>query len=314
LKRNLADVLRRGILSTLANWPVILTRVAETLVLFGAVVLAIIGIVVPLLVSAGMSEWTLPAGMNPGDVVLRILADHAELFAYLFLFICAIGLVMVAIHAFVSAGSTRIFVDADRAVPDVADPRREQFAAFTLERWLDGARAAWLRFFWIYNATWGLYGLILIVPTLIFGLLMAAAFAAQSTGGIVAATCLGVVLLVGVAVVFAFVIGIWTQKAVVVCVARDVPARDALREGWAEVRGDFLRHFLIYLLITVISGGVGALTSSLFTPFSIGLRVNNFWSLFTGPVQLASFAAQSAIGSAVGLWLIACYAAMTDGH
>jgi len=314
LKRNLTDVLRRGILSTLANWPVILTRVAETLVLFGAVVLAAIGIVVPLLVSAGMGNWTLPSGKNPSDVVLRILADHAELFAYLFLFICAAGLVMVAIHAFVSAGSTRIYVDAERAAPDVADPRREQFAAFTLERWLDGARAAWLRLFWIYNATWGLYGLILIVPTLIFGLLMAAAFTAQSTAGIVAATCFGVVLIVGVAVVFAFVVGMWTQKAAVICVARDVPVREALRGGWAEVRGDFLRHFIIYFLITVITGGVSAMTSGLMSPFSIGLRANNFWALFTGPVQLASFAVQSAIGNAVALWLIACYAAMTDGH
>jgi len=314
LKRNLTDVLRRGILSTLANWPVIVARVAETLVLFGAVVVAIIGLVVPLLVSAGMSDWKLPEGKNPSDVVLRILADHAELFAYLFLFIVAIGLVMVAVHAFVSAGTTQIFVDAERAAPDGSELQREQFAVFTLERWFDGARAAWLRFFWIYNATWGLYGLLLLIPTLVFALLIAAAVGAESMAGIVTATCLGIALLVGVAIALAFVIGMWTQKAVVVCVARDVSTREALRGGWADVRGDLLRHFLIYFLIAVISGGAGALTSSFFAPFSFGLRANNFWALFTGPVQLASFAAQTAVGNAIASWLIACYAAMADGH
>lgn len=314
MKRSITDVLRRGILSVLANWPVILMRAAETLVLVGAVVVAIVGCIVPLLLSAGMSNWTLPAGKNPSDVALHILADHAELFAYLVLFILAIGLVMIAIHAFVSAGTTQIFVDAERAAPDVPDVRREQFGVFTLERWTDGARAAWLRLFWIYNATWSVYGLILILPTLIFALLVAVAVGAENTAAIVGATCLGVLLLIGFAVFFAFVIAIWTQKAVVVCVARGLPARDALRSGWAEARADVLRHFLIYLLIAVISGGVSALVSGLFAPFSFGLRLNNVWALLTGPVQIASFAVQSAVANAVASWLIACYAAMTDGR
>lgn len=301
-------------LSTLANWPVILLRVAESLVLFGAVIVAILGIVVPLLVSAGMGKWSLPSGKNPADVVLRILGDHAELFAYLVLFILAMGLIMVAIHAFTSAGTTRILVDAERVGPDAVELRREQFEVFTLERWLDGAREAWLRLFWIYNATWGLYGLIILVPVLLFALSISAAIVAESTAAIIGLSCLGVFLLIVVSVFFAFVIAMWTQKAVVVCVARDATVRDALHSGWAEVRADLLRHFLIYLLITVITGGAGALARGFFAPFSMTLHVNNLWALMTAPVQIASMAVQSAVGNAVALWLIACYAAMTDGR
>ena len=79
MTRPLTDVLRRGILSTLANWPVILTRVAESLVLFGAVVVAIIGCVVPLLVSAGIGAWELPATpTNAWEMMARIFAGKAE--------------------------------------------------------------------------------------------------------------------------------------------------------------------------------------------------------------------------------------------
>jgi hypothetical protein len=313
LKRTLTDVLRRGMLSTLANWPVILTRVAESLVLFGAVVVAIIGCIVPLLVSAGIGSWELPATpQNAWEWMARIFAQHAALFAYLFLFILAIGLVMVVVHAFVSAGVTRIFVDAERAAPDTPELRREQFAAFTLERWSAGGRAAWLRLFWIYNGTWGLYGLILLVPTLLFALLIVEAVSAENTAAIVASTCGGIALVVGIGVLLAFVFAIWTQKAVVVCVARDVSAAEALRSGWREVRADFLRHFLVYLLITVVSAGASSVLSSAFAPFTFGARVNNIVALLTGPVQIASFAVQMAIGNAVASWLIACYAAMTE--
>ena len=80
----------------------------------------------------------------------------------------------------------------------------------------------------------GLYGLILLVPTVVVGLLVSAAVSAENTAAIVASSCGGLALLIGIGVLLAFVFAIWTQKAVVVCVARDVSAAEALRSGWAR--------------------------------------------------------------------------------
>lgn len=311
MKRNITDVLRRGMLSTLANWPVILTRVVETIVLFGVMVVAAIGCIVPLFVSAGVKQWTLPSGNNPGEVVLAFLAEHASLFTYLFLFIAAITLVMVAIHSVVTAGATRIYVDAERAVPDAPELRREQFAAFTMERWSAGARAAWLRVFWIYNGAWGLAGLIFLLPLMIVLALTAAALAAENTAGTIAATCGGMALLVIVAMPLGLVTAMWAQKAIVVCVARGTSAPEALRSGWAETRADFLRHFVIFFLITLISAGASTVISGAFAPFSFPIHGGGLPAVFFGPAQIVSFAAQSAVGSGIGLWLIASFAAMT---
>jgi hypothetical protein len=312
VKRSITDVLRRGILSTLANWPVILTRVVEMFVVAGVLVVAAIGLIVPALVSAGVERWTLPSRGNGWEMMLEILGQHAALFSYLFLFVAGITLILVAVHSVVSAGATRIYVDADRAAPDALQLRREQFAVFTLERWSAGARAAWLRVFWIYNGAWSVAGLILLLPIAIVGALTAWAVQAENVGGIVAASCGGVALLVIVGIPLAFVVAIWAQKAVIICVSRGVAAREALRSGWAESRADFLRHFVIFFLITIVSAGAGTVTSSFFAPFSLIPHRNDIASLFFGPVQIVSFTLQSAVGNAIGCWLIACFAAMTE--
>jgi hypothetical protein len=311
LKRNLTDVLRRGILSTLANWPVILTRIVGTLIAIGLMIVAVIGCIVPPLVSAGIKEWKLPAGDNPSEVMLAFLAEHALLIAYLFAFVVVMTLVMIAIHSAITAGATRIFVDAERAAPDTPELRREQFAAFTMERWAAGARDWWLRIFWIYNGTWGVAGVILLLPLMVMTALEILAIRAQNPAGILGASCGGMALLIVVGIPLALVVSVWTQKAIVVCVTRDTTAREALRSGWRESRSDFLRHFVVFFVIAAVSGGAGAFVSAAFAPFSLPMRGDDFMALFFGPMRLVSLAVQSAEGSAVGLWMIASFAAMT---
>lgn len=307
MKRSIADVLRRSILSTLANWPVIVARMVETLVLFGLFVLGIVGIIVPLVVAAGIEF----AGHDPKEVLAAILANHVDLFVYLFAYLLVVGLVMVAVHAFVTAGATRIYVDAERAAPDDAEPRREQFAAFTLERWGAGARAAWVRMFWIYNGVGTMYGLLLLLPVLLVGALTLAAVRQQDPAAIVAASCGGLALLLVLAIPLGIVMAVWAQKAVVVCVARDLTAAEALSGGWRETRADFLRHLVVYFLITAIAAGVSTILSSALAPFTFVLRGQQAWPLL-GPLQLVSFALQMAISNGVGVWMIAAFAAMTE--
>jgi hypothetical protein len=227
----------------------------------------------------------------------------------------AVALIILAVYAFVSAGVARILVDAERAAPAGAEARREQFAVFRFGRWLEGARTLWLRVFWIYNGTWGLYGLIVLVPLLITALLMYAANRAENPLGIAAAGCFGFALTVIVALPLAYVFGAWTEKAVVVCVTRELTARAALRSGWDEMRRDFLRHFLVFFLISLISAGVGVALSGFFAPLaSVAAPTRDLWTLFFGPVQIVSIGVRLAVSSAVDVWIVACFAAMTGDH
>jgi hypothetical protein len=311
LKRSLTDVLRRALVSTLANWPVIVARIVETVAVFGVVILAIVACVVPVVVSAGLSQWKVPEGVNPSEAVWAILGEHALLVAYLFVLLFAIAGVLLAIHSFVEAGAARIFIDADRAAPETGDPQRAQFAVYTNERFFAGARAAWWRIFWIYNGTLGLFGLIVLIPLLLVLILTVATAAADSVPLTLGIACGGLGLVTLVAIPTGLLVGMWSQKAVVVCVARDLPARDALRAGWREARADFGRHAGVFFVILVVSWGVAAMLS-VFAPFtSIGIARDNFLQLITAPMQITLSIAQNAMTNAVGCWLIAAFAALT---
>jgi len=52
LKRSVFDILRRGFENTVANWPLILIRVGEVVVLAGVVIGAVLAAVIPVVVSA----------------------------------------------------------------------------------------------------------------------------------------------------------------------------------------------------------------------------------------------------------------------
>jgi hypothetical protein len=316
LKRSITDVLRRGILNTLANWPVMLLRILEVFIVFGGLVAGILGLILPLFLSADVTHWKLPEGDDAADVMAAIVAEHAALWIYLLVFLAVAMVVIVAVHAFFMAGSTRIFVDGERAAAGpTAELRREQFAAFRSERWMEGARRWWVRLFWIYNGTYSVLGLIVLVPLLITALLMYMGSGGESPAGVAVAGCGGLALSLLIAVPAAYLAGMWTQKAVVVCVGRDLSAREAMRIGWREVRGGLLQHFVVYFLITIISSGAGGLLSGMLTPFAVlSAKPNDLLSFFTGPVQISSFGLQMAVAAAVQSWLVACFAAMTEDH
>src|SRR4029079_1444806 len=110
--------------------------------------------------------------------------------------------------------------------------------------------------------------LVFLLPLLIVMALLAMAINAESTAGLIAASCCGLALLVLVAIPLGIVTAMWAQKAVVICVARDIGARDALRDGWRETRADFLRPFVVFFLIAIMSAGASALASGIFAPLS----------------------------------------------
>src|SRR3989442_3794108 len=65
LKRSATEVLRRGFDSTLANWPLILIRIAEGIVFVGIVIAAVVAAVVSIAVAAGLSKVDISRASHP---------------------------------------------------------------------------------------------------------------------------------------------------------------------------------------------------------------------------------------------------------
>lgn len=312
--RNTTDTLRRGLDNTLANWPLIAVRIAESflflLIVFGSIVAAII----PIAVAAGLSDFgSIRNADNPADAIAALIIGHWALILYILAIMTIVLAVMIAIHSFVDAGNARVFIDSELKVGVAMPATRDPYRVFTMDRWLQGGRMSWWSVFWIYNLAWSVAGLIIIIPLLltIIGMLFA-----DTAGPRVAIGCGGLAISFIVGIPVAVAVAIWTQKAIAVCVARAETAGTALKQAWSGIRADFGRHFAVAFILFVISFG-GSMAISMFTmPISFMQGAAGHGSPLVGlafaPARIVTSLLQSVFSSAVGLWFLASFVGLTE--
>ena len=304
MKRPVTEVIRRGFDSAVANWQLLLLRFAENIVFAFLAIATAIAIIAPLVISIGLSAIHLKdLQQNPDEVASTIgtaLASHWMVFVYAFIAVVVLLGILVVIHSFVIAGCAQTYVDADRA------PRPR---VFSMERWLAGGRHSMWPVFWIYNGAYTVAGIVILIPAVLILVFM---LALHESAGAIVIGCLGLVFIVFVMIVAFVLAGIWCQKAIVVAVRSNLGAVEALRVGWREIKGDFGRHFAVAFIMIVISFG-GAATISMFSvAFSMPGSRDAALALMFAPARIVISMLQGVFTAAVGLWMLACFAALSD--
>ena len=301
MKRNPFDVIQRGFQNALANWPVILLRLGEGMVMIAIVIAAIFAAVVPVVVAANLSHFDTSSIDSASRFFAELLIEHWLLLLYLLLLAFVILGVLIAVHSFVEAGSARVYIDGERA---------PGFRAFAFDRWWAGGRRGWWPVFWIYNLAWSVGGLIVLVPAVIT---IAAMLLVDATGARVAVGCGGLAFTVLLLIPTAFVMAVWTQKAITICVARAVGAVESLRAARREIRLDFGRHLAVALIMVVIGFIAGSVVSGFSIPFNLGHHNRlDLIPLFFAPVQIMLSVVRTALSAAAGSWFLASFVALTE--
>ncbi|MEA2337941.1 MAG: hypothetical protein QOE82_1948 [Thermoanaerobaculia bacterium] len=309
MKRSITDVLRRGLDSTIANWPVIALRIAESLVLIGIVIAAIIVAIVPAVVAAGLSWGDIANSSDPPAEIIGWLIAHAMLFVWMFALAFIVLGVMIAIHSFADGGAAQIYVDAERSASGANRFGRAAFDAFSIDRWLAGGASSWWRIFWVYNFAWSVGLLFVLVPLMftIAGMLLIS----DQVGKIVIG-CAGLALAVLVLIPVCIVTSVWCTKAITICVARSLPARESLRVARRAVRADLGRHVAIVVIMFVVSMAINSLVSGFSIPMTLSEHRMPPMALIFTPVRIVAGFIQSIVSAAVGSWLLACFVSMTE--
>ncbi|MBV8543372.1 MAG: hypothetical protein JO093_09505 [Acidobacteria bacterium] len=309
MKRSLPDVLRRGLDSTIANWPVIALRIAESVVLIGIVIASIIVALIPAIVAAGLSKDEIMNSSDPPAAIVGWLIGHLMLFVWMLALAFIVLGVLLAIHAFVEGGIAQIYVDGERNEKRHLAAGRDAFRAFSVDRWLAGGAASWWRIFWLYNWAWSVGLLFVLVPLMltIVGLVLV-----SDTVGRMVVGCVGLAIAILVLIPVAIVISVWCAKAITICVARSLPARESLRVAWRAVRGDLGRHVAVAVIAFVVSMALNSIVSAVSVPMTITQHQVPSMELFFTPVRLVSGVFQSMVSAAVGSWLMACFVSMTE--
>lgn len=307
MRASSTDVIRRGFDNTVANWPLLLIRIGEGVLMMILAIGAVVAIIIPIVVSLGINATTIENPADFAEVVLGTLADRWMVIVYVIVIVTLMLTIFVAIHSFVEAGSARVYVDADRAAGPVTHGPRDRYRAFTTERWLEGGKRDWWPVFWIYNVAWAIASLIILVPFLITAALifvMRDEPAAMAGIGCLAATFL-LFLTIGVVVVT----NIWCQKAIVVCAARTHRTIGALGQAWREFRADTGRHIgvaLILFLLMIVGTGVFASISAM-----SGISDSPMFAVAIMPMQIVGSFANTIFSTVMAAWFLACFAALS---
>lgn len=304
MKRTITDVLRRGFDSTVANWPVIALRIGETLLGVAIVIAAIVAAVIPAVVAAGLTNDDIANSSDPASAVFEWVISHLMLFVWIFALAFIVLGVMIAIHSFVEGASTQIYVDGERKANKGGD-----FRAFSIDRWLAGGASSWWRIFWIYNLAWSV-GLLFVLVPLLFTIIGMLAIS-DNTGKVVVA-CSGVALAVLVFIPVGIVTSIWCTKAITICVARSVSARESLSLGWRAFRADLGRHLAVAVILFVISMAINSVVSAFSIPMNLTLHQLPTVALMFAPARIVIGIAQGIVSAAIGSCLLACFVSMTE--
>lgn len=292
----------------LANWPILGIRIAESMLVIVIVLASVVAAVVPLLVSIGFSLKQLPTADDAAAMFANALVSHWLVFVYIFLLASAVLVLLVALHSFVEAGSAQIYVDAERKTIRMPLPSRSDLRAFTVDRWMQGARECWWAVFWIYNIAWTVASAIALIPLVA---LLAVILALRENAAAAAITgCVGLLVAVLFLIPVGVVTSIWTQKAIVVAVARTAGAMAALSAAWREFRQDAGRHVAVAIVLIIVMMAGSLLFASMSAVGRYDTHAPAAFTILMLPLQFSASIANGIFSAAIGAWMLAAFAAL----
>ena len=310
MKLSITDIIRRGFDNVIANWPLILIRIAEGMLFLVMVVVAVVAAIVPMVMSLGLNQFDPNEVDNGAEFLIALLVQHWPIILYLIGLITVLMLAFIIVHSFVEAGCAAVYVTGERRVPVTAQiPRyaRNDFKVFSGDLFFRGGRQTWWQVFWIYNIAWGVAGLIMLVPLILVAAVM---LTLTETPGAMAVTgCIGMALALLIFVVIAVITAIWCQKAIVVTTTRRAGAMASLGLAWREFTADAGRHVAVALIMYAVMMA-GALFLSTFSAFP-NFSDSTAFTLAILPMQIVSSFVNTIFTAFIQGWFLACFACLS---
>lgn len=300
----LSRLIQRAFDSTLANWPLILIRIASSVAMTLVAVAAVIPVVAIFViagVSASLADFETSSSMLEWAMsnILLLLAIIA---------ILTIGVaVAIAIHAFVTGGVAGIYLEADFAAPRDAWTRRD-LDRFSPELWLRHGAATWWRIFLIYNITWGLFLLLLTLPLL---LIIPILLLIGSPEAMAIIGCAAVIFGMMALVAGSIFVHVWTQIAVIQQVRLRAGVVTAIRTSLRTILRDPLRIGLLAGVLILVSFALGAFAFGIQLVVDVGSSVSELPLLFM-PTQILFSLLQSLVSVVIGSWFLASLATVVN--
>lgn len=298
------DDIQRGLHNTFVNWPLVLIGVGVQWFLGILLVVSIIAALVPLVVAGVLSASFFSGHWNRVNAETFIF-DHPIIAMYIVLVIGVVLIPLTIVYSFAQGGRCGIFIDAEaRAESMPLAPTAERWAAFDFSRWATYGQKFWWRIFLIYNVTWGVFSLLLIVIVALAAGSIWYLFdrsADALLAGCAIASVGGLLLLIGM-----FLTAMWTEAAIIACIRSDAGAAAATRQGLSICRARFGRFIVLQLLLIGISVSATVLLLIIYSAVALVDAIPGMVILLL-PLKIAGSLAHTALGALLGNWYNAAF-------
>ena len=293
------SAIQRGFDNVIANWPLLLIRLAENAALAFVIIAAVFGAILPIAFFGAFAE-ELRDFQTPQELLDAMLGTPLLMILYVFLILSLVLTMALAIHSFVQGGVVGCYLEGERKAKMAGPGERSRFKVFTPDLWIRYGRRDWWPLFLIYNATWGLFGLILLLPLIALLVLI---FSVRDTDAVIPLTCGGLVVVFLLMFLGAIVVHLWSTCAIVLrSTGRQVGA--ALSEGWRVT----VRRIVPLIVLAIIALAVSFAAAGSIGVGGFGLGVISSvpgMALLTIPVQIGISFLQTAVSIAVYSWFLA---------
>lgn len=301
----LVALIQRGFDSTISNWPLLLIRIAGSVAMTMVVLAAIIPVAVAVVYTGTMTDIEM---VSTSEGMIEWLLSNAVLIIALILVLTLIIAVAIAIHAFVTGGGAGIYLDADRAAPRERWTR-SQLALFSPDSWMRHARRTWWQIFIIYNLTWGIFTILILLPLLAIVPLFLSAGRAPELGVL---GCAGVAVWLFAVIVGSVVVHSWTELAVLDTVrAPRARVLAPMRNGISILFSNLGRILVLIILMVLVTLAVGSLAFATQFGLELGMNMGDLALLFL-PIQIAFSLLQTFLSVFLSAWLMACFATIVN--
>ena len=299
------DIIKRAFDNTVANWQLLLVRIALSVAILVIALGAAVAVVIPLAISAGLSKFS-PRGADAAAILTTLVTEHWLILLYIVIVASVVLGLLCLLYSFAQSGSARIYLDAEAAAGGAVVPGRDRFAVFDPQRWFQGAVQGSWRVFWIYNIGWTVALATILVPLVFVPVIIY--LGGGSTMAIVAGC--GLLLLIGALFLLLVLMTdavIW--KAIAIAIGRDIGAVDSLRAAIGDFRADFSRNFTVVFIMLVVHIGGTAILGIMSIAGSMGQRMPGISLVFV-PTQIVSSLVQAVFSAFMESWVLAAFIAL----
>ena len=298
------ETVQRAYRNVVANWPLMLIRVAEQVAMVVLILAGALLLLIPFIMTGVFSELSELHG-DPAQIALGFFLANPLAIIGAFIALTIVITAVMALHAFVQAATVGIYLDSASSAR-VLTPVADALTSFSTETFISYGKRFWWPVFLIFNVIWGIFSILLLAP--VSGAIVLFT-RMQEHPQALAWGCSLLVLFFLILVVAGMFATVWSDVAVALSIRRSLGVRDSLQAALSLMMRRFLDLLMVIVILIAISIGVTIVFAGILGIIGV-VSMLPLMAILTLPIQIVLSLLQSMASVFLSCWFLAAVVAI----